>query len=224
MESTSREKDLADGARHRGPSLVAVACVHVALFVIGVVAYTRGRPIAAFFVFGSAVPLGIFTATVVSRLQFLGRKVAGIQIALYGGFAASIGLSLSGLAQWVLAQPGVTDSVAVARAFQALSFMAGGPGMVVPFGLLIAGISLVAGLQRFIPRWLMTFGLVVAVVAELSSLVLVHPAAAILLPLARFSGAIWIICLGVLLPKSRDGKPRAMAPRPLDVVVEGGGT
>jgi hypothetical protein len=39
----------------------------------------------AFLEFGAAIPLGIFTATMVSRLQFLGVRAAGAQIGFFGG-------------------------------------------------------------------------------------------------------------------------------------------
>jgi hypothetical protein len=39
--------------------------------------------------FGSAIPLGLFTATAVSQLQFLGVRAAGTSIALFGGFATA---------------------------------------------------------------------------------------------------------------------------------------
>ena len=45
--------------------------------------------VSSFFLFGSSVPLGIYAATVVSRLRFLGVRAAGAYIALGGGFAAS---------------------------------------------------------------------------------------------------------------------------------------
>jgi hypothetical protein len=48
---------------------------------------------------------------------------------------------------------------------------------------------------------MMIFGLVVAAVAELSSLSLMVPAAAWLLPLARFPALVWIVCAGALLPR-----------------------
>jgi hypothetical protein len=41
--------------------------------------------ICTFLQFGALIPLGIFTATVVSRLRFLGVTAAGPYIALFGG-------------------------------------------------------------------------------------------------------------------------------------------
>jgi len=165
---------------------------------------------AAFLQLGSAIPLGIFAATASSRLQFLGMKVAGTQIALFGGIAASVFQALSACVGWVLAQAGLPASSDVPHSLHLLAFATGGPGYVATVGLLIAGISVAAGIQGFAPRWLMVLGIGIATVAELSTLVLVFPAAAILLPIARFSGFVWMICMGALLPKSRG----AVASRP----------
>jgi hypothetical protein len=215
-------------SRHPGPSLTLLAGVHTALFLAGIavtVAAASGGPFptpfasedlaraffsghagavrwVAFLQFGSAIPLGLFTATVVSRLRFLGITAAGVFISLFGGLAASFFLALSALAQWVLTQPGVVDSEAF-RVLHLLMFATGGPGFVVPFGLLMAGVSITAGITRWIPKWLMAFGVVLAVIAELSSLTLVWPPAAYLLPVARFGGLVWLLCVGVLLPKTR---------------------
>jgi hypothetical protein len=217
------------GPSHRGPSLAAVGAVVTVLFVASLVLGTviaggehfpspfEPAPLssdyfarhagavrlAAFLQFGASIPLGIFTATVVSRLRFLGVNVAGTAIALFGGVAASFSLATSALLQWVLSQPGVVESAGVVRAFHLLAFATGGPGTVVPAGLLLAGVSVSAGLHRLVPRWLMWFGLVVAAVAEVSALSLVVPSLAYLLPIARFPSFVWMICTGVLLAKSR---------------------
>jgi ABC-type Fe3+ transport system permease subunit len=91
---------VAAGARHRGPPLLAVAIVFTTLFVASLVVSTamaggehfpspfqpealsngyfaqhaEAVRVGAFLQLGSAVPLGIFTATVVSQLRFLGLK------------------------------------------------------------------------------------------------------------------------------------------------------
>jgi hypothetical protein len=233
------ERVLADPARHRGPSLLAVAITYAVLFVASLVVsgamaggqhfpspfqpaeqssrffaeHAKAVQVMAFLQFGAAVPLGIFAATASSRVQFLGMKVAGINIAFFGGIGAFFALTLSSWGEWILSQPGLLESAATVRAFHLLCFTAGGPGYVVPFGLLVAGISLVAGLQQFIPRWLMTFGLATAVVAELSTLVLIIPAAGYLLPLARFPGFVWMILVGAMLPKAK-GAVRARGATP----------
>jgi len=54
----------------------------------------------------------------------------------------------------------------------------------------------------------MISGLVVAAVAELSSLGLVFRPAMILLPLARLPALVWIVCAGALLPKLMELRPK----------------
>ena len=142
------------GARHRGPSLVAVAIVFTTLFISSLIISTamaggehfpspfqagalsyfadhaEAVRVGAFLQFGSAIPLGIFTATVVS-------------------------------------------------------------------------LSVTGGLSRRLPNWLMWFGLAVAALAELSAFSLIATPATYLLPIARFSAFVWMICVGALLPKTR---------------------
>jgi hypothetical protein len=169
--------------KHPSPSLLVLAIVHTALFVASL-------PLAQFravLQFGAAVPLGLFAATAFSRLQFLGVRAAGATIALYGGLTASAMMMLSGLSQW--------------SELQRLAFATGGVGFVVPFGLLVAGVSVTAGLTRLVPRWLMIFGLIIAAFAELSTFSLVTDYATYLLPAARFPGFVWLIATGALLPR-----------------------
>ena len=225
-------------ARHRGPHLGAVSLVYTLLFLASLVVtgiMTRGGHIpspfqaadqsqtfflqnsaamrmSAFLQFGAAIPLGIFTATVVSRLQFLGMNVAGVFISLFGGSAASVFIAISASLQWVLSQPGVALNTTATRVLHLASFISGGPGVVVPLGLLVAGISVISAFTRFLPRWLVVLGFIVAVAAELSSLSLVSTAFIYLLPVARFLGFVWIIATGFLLPASRAEVQRKTVP------------
>jgi hypothetical protein len=222
-------QEIVNEARHRGPNLGAVSVVYTVLFLASIVVTAimsggshfpspfvapdvaqaffakngHAVAIAAFLQFGAAVPLGIFTATIVSRLQFLGVNVAGVFISLLGGFAASLFAASSALLQWIMAQPGIASQSIATRILHLLSFATGGVGFVVPFGLLVAGVSVIAWFTKVLPRWLVWLGLVVAVIAELSSLSLVLTPAAYLLPAARFLGFAWIIATGFLLPRSR---------------------
>jgi hypothetical protein len=215
--------------RHRGPNLAALSVVYTLLFLASLVVtavMTKGEHFpspfvspevaqaffatnanavrfAAFLQFGAAVPLGIFAATAASRLRFLGLNVAGVFIALFGGIAASLFAAASALFQWVLAQPGIPSHVEISRVLHLLSFATGGVAYTVPFGLLVAGVSVVAWFTKLLPTWLVWLGLVIAAVAELSSLSLVFTPAAYLLPAARFPGFIWMIAAGSLLPRSR---------------------
>jgi hypothetical protein len=227
-----------DTVRHAGPPLMLPGALFMALFVGSLVAaalLTRGAPyprpfggdgdaaryfaehasavrVMAFLQFGAAIPLGLFTATLVSRLRFLGIEAAGVTIALFGGLAASFFLATSALTQWVLASPGVAEATSDARVLQLLAFATGGPGHVVPLGLLLAGGSITGGLTRLIPRWLMWFGIVLAVFAELSTLTLIFEPAVVLLPLARFPAFIWILCIAATLPSQRS-KTAGTVPR-----------
>ena len=78
-----------------------------------ITAYFQGHPHAvlmcAFLQFGAAIPLGIFTATMVSRLHFLGVRAAGPWIALFGGLMTAFNIATSALIQWVMAYPGIAE-------------------------------------------------------------------------------------------------------------------
>jgi hypothetical protein len=167
-------------------------------------AHTWPTRLAGFFQFSSAIPLGIFSATIVSRLRFLGIRPAGELIALFGGFAASVALCVSGLALWALADVArLPDALAAARALQLLSFAAGGPGVMLPMGLLLAGVSVSAGLSRKLHPWLAWLGLAAALVAELSTLTLILPSAVLLLPLSRAGAFVWLLGAAATLPATR---------------------
>jgi hypothetical protein len=231
MTTGPRTLRTAAGARHRGPNPGLVALVFTALFLAGlvpvtllysethfpapyqppeeVVAYFRGEAakvrLCAFLQFGSSIPLGIFTAAMVSRLRFHRAEVAGVTIALFGGLGASFFMGLSALVQWTLGQPGIAADAGVTRALYFLLFATGGVGYSVPLGLLLAGISIPAGFLRLLPRWLVAFGVVLGAVGELSVLSLVVPGALFLIPLTRFPGFVWLIAAGFSLPRSRAG-------------------
>jgi hypothetical protein len=163
----------------------------------------------AFLQFGAAIPLGIFTATVVSRLRFLSLTVAGVAIAQFGGYVASIMLAFSGLITWAMTQPGMADDLSTLRALQLLSFSTGGVGHVVGLGLLLAGVSVPAAFARLLPRWIVWLGLILAVLAELSSVSMVFPMASLLLPFSRFPALVWIIAAGFAMPVSRSSQRAA---------------
>jgi hypothetical protein len=173
----------------------------------GILGYFRGQHsavrISGFTQFAAAVPLGIYAATASARLRNLGIRAPGATIALAGGLAAAVMLALSGLLTWVLSRPEVAAEPAVVRALHDLAFATGGIGYVVFSGLLIAGIAVPGLLAGLLPRPLAWAGLTIAALAELSTLTLLAPAAALLLPVARFTGLAWLIAAGFLLPRSR---------------------
>jgi hypothetical protein len=226
---TTPSNAVSTAARHRGPNLGMLATIFTVLFNAGlfcVVSFSAGKPhfpgpwesaqtittyfqehssavlMCAFLQFGASIPLGIFTATVVSRLRFLGVRAAGPYIALFGGLATSFNLVVSALILWVMAYPGVAQDAAVLRALYYVSYAFGGVGYSVPLGLLMAGVSIPAAVMKLLPKWLVIFGLVLAVVGELSWFNLVFPKALFLIPLTRFPGFIWLMAVGFKLPKS----------------------
>jgi hypothetical protein len=160
----------------------------------------------AFLQFGAAIPLGIFTATMVSRLRFLGFRAAGADIALFGGLMTAFNIAISALVLWVMAYPGIADVNGVVRALYYIVFAVGGVGFSVPMGLLIAGISIPGLMMKLLPKWLVVSGLTLAAIGELSFFSLVIPSAVFLIPLTRFPSFVWLIFAGFKLP-SRVGTP-----------------
>ncbi len=214
--------------RHAGPHLGAVAIVYTILFNAGlypvtifadkthwpgpwesgdvIVAYFQTHPLpvllCAFLQFGATIALGIFTAAVVSRLHFLGVRAAGPYIALLGGFLTVVDGIAAGSLVWVMTHPGVAQDPTLLQGLYYLSYAFGGPGFSVPMGLLLAGVCVPAAFRRLLPKWLVVFGLVLAVCGELSWLNLILPGALFLIPLVRFPSFIWLIAAGFKLPKA----------------------
>jgi hypothetical protein len=178
-----------------------------------ITAYFQGHATAvqlcAFLQFGAAIPLGIYTATMVSRLQFLGIRAAGAHIALFGGLLTTFNIVATSFILWAMSYPGVAQDAGVLRALYYLSFAFGGVGFSVPMGLLISGICIISLFLKLLPKWLIIFGLAIAVVGELSWLDLITPKALPLIPLTRFPAFIWLIAAGFALPKRRISHPSA---------------
>jgi len=165
--------------------------------------HQRDVLLCAFFQFGAAIPLGIFTATVVSRIQFLGSTAAGNHIALFGGFLTAFNLAFSSMMMWVMAYPEMASEARIIRCLYYIVFISGGVGYSVPLGLLIAGIAVQSWFMRILPRWLAGAGIVLAVVGEVSGLYMLFPALLFAIPLTRFPGFAWLILVGFKLPKTK---------------------
>ena len=157
----------------------------------------------AFLQFGAAIPLGIFTATMVSQLQFLGVRAAGAYIALFGGLMTAFNMAATSLILWVMSYPGIADDASVLRALYYLVFSIGGVGFSVPMGILILGLSIPAAIMKLLPKWLVMIGFALGAVGELSALSLVLPQALFLIPLTRFPGFLWLIAAGFIMPRAR---------------------
>jgi hypothetical protein len=213
---------------HAGPSLMALALVYTLLVAASIISglllkhgaavvspyssaeearrFFADNPVAlrvsAFFLFASSVPLGIYAATVVSRLHFLGVRAAGAPIALLGGLAASMSLAVSGFCVWVLSVAEVSESLPVTRLMHFMIVLSGGVGFGFAFGLLAAAVSVTSYFLGLLPRWVVWFGILIAIAGELSSLSLLTLWFAPLIPIVRFSGFIWVIAVGATLPKT----------------------
>ena len=223
-------QDTTKRVRHAGPPLGIVATIFVLLFIAGLYPVTAfgGKPVfpgpgesldviltffqarapavllCAALQFGAAIPLGIFTATIVSRLRFLGVRAAGTEIAFFGGLATALNMMASSSVLWTMSYQGIAQEPALLQALYRLTFALGGPGFSVPFGLLIAGVSVTAGFKKLLPKWIVILGLVVAVLGELSWLDILFPKVLFLIPLTRFPGFVWLIAAGFALPNTVD--------------------
>jgi hypothetical protein len=224
-DSTTHTNELVVRPTQGGPPLTLLAGVSLILLLAGLVvgialaggvmplpygsaaeiqAYVAGNHAAAVAMavgtFGSSIPLAIYAATASARLRQLGITAPGATIALAGGLLASAGLGLSSLMIWTLSRPEITVDAALVRALYYLTFLTGGPWHVVTLGLLIAGIAVPGLIVGLLPRALAWTGLVIAGLAELTTLVLIWPGLSPLLPVCRFTGLIWLIVAGAMLP------------------------
>src|SRR5262252_4761815 len=127
-------------------------------------AHTGQMHAQAVLVFGAAVPLAIWAATIYRRLRTLGVTAPGAVIGLAGGILAAASLAVSGLVTWTIAESAGAASPALARVLFSLAFAAGAAGFVVPLALLLAGVAVPALILRLVPRPFAWAGLVIAAV------------------------------------------------------------
>lgn len=152
--------------------------------------------------FAAALPFAIYAAVVSDRLRTLGVRAPGPIIGLSGGLLASASMALSALLSWTLTRPEVLDHPELIRLLHDLTFMTGGPGFIVPSGLLLAGIAVPGLLAGLLPRWFAWTGLAIAAVALAATLTVALPDLAVLLPIARFPSMIWLVASAFLLGRA----------------------
>ena len=152
---------------------------------------------------GRTVPIDRTSLAATQRLHALGARVAGPVIGLVGGVLAAASLLLSGLVAWTAAGAAPLGDAPLVRALSTLAFALGGVGFAVTSALLIAGVAIPGMILRLMPRGLAIAGLVVAVAGVLSLVSLLVPALAVLLPVARFGGVVWLVAVSLALPLSR---------------------
>jgi len=215
---------MTESRRHDGPSPAVLAGLSIALLFgglgVGVAIggimplpygsttaiqhYVLTQPLAlhiiAVAVFGSSVLLAIYTATVSSRLRWLGVSGAGPTVALTGGTLAAGGLALTGLLGWMMSRPEIAGETSLARALYLLTFLIGGPGHVVALGILVAGVA--AG--GLLPRATAWTGIAIATLCEVTMLVLAWTVLGPILPVARVAALAWLWVAGGQLPTRRD--------------------
>ena len=223
--------------KHPGPPLWLLAGLYTLLFNIGLAPVTMlgGLPywpgpwepasviipyfqthaarvlFCVFFQFGATICLGLFTAVIVSRLQFLDIRAAGVHIALFGGFLTVFNGAVASFATWAMIHPSVTPHASTVLGLYYFSFAVGGPGFSVPMGLLMAGVSVTSAFRKLLPKWIIVLGLILAVAGELSVFYFLNPKLLFLIPLTRFPGFIWIVAVGFAMPNSRRAEEKALA-------------
>ncbi len=227
MNDSTRDRNVGRRPQQGGPPLVLLAVIVVVLFFGGLVVGTalagmppfpfsststiqdffRSHPVAvqsaAVGIFGSSVPLAIYAATASARLRQLGVTAPGATIALVGGTLSAGALGLAGLLIWTLSRPVVTADPVLVRALYFLVYLTGGPAHVIGLGLLLAGVAVPSLILNVLPRAVAWAGLVIAVIAELSALVLIWPGLSVLLPIGRVPALVWLVVAGALLPVRR---------------------
>lgn len=171
--------------------------------VRAVTTYVRAQPAAvrviAVATFASSLPLAIYAAVAGARLRQLGASAAAAAIALIGGGLAAGGLGLAGLLGWTLSWPEVSADTALVRALYLLVFLTGGPGHIVALGLLVAGMATPGLTLGLMPKPIAWIGLATAVLAELTTMVLIWPAVGVILPIARVLALTWLMVAGIAL-------------------------
>jgi hypothetical protein len=179
-----------------------------------VATFFRDNPVAvrvgSMLQFGSAVPLGIYAATVYALQLRLGVRVPGPAIAFFGGITASLMLMVSAMLVWVVSRPEISTDAVLTHALTFLAFITGGVGFATGLGLLVAGMAVPFLVLRLAPGWFAWAGLVLAAAAELSFLSMTIEPLQFLLPVARFGGLAWLVAAGFLLPRTRAAANQAV--------------
>ena len=129
--NTQLQSATPSAAIHRGPHPGMLAILYMVLFCAGLYPVTLfyklpywpgpwepasvvipyfhtqgGRVLACMFLqLGAFICLGLFTASVVSRLHFLGARATGVYIALFGGFLVVFDAFVGTMAMWTIIHP-----------------------------------------------------------------------------------------------------------------------
>lgn len=176
-----------------------------------VLAYAAAHPtlagVGAALLFGTAFPLVVFAATAVTRYRRLGVAAPGPLMGFAGAVLAAGSVALSALFSWTSAQVAELGEPALAKTLSQLWFATGAFGFAAPMGLLVLGLAVPAVLMKFLPAWLGWAGMVIGVLALLSTFGLITSALYPLIPVGRFGGLLFLVAVAVLLPHTtRDAR------------------
>ncbi|MHA6803211.1 hypothetical protein [Salinifilum ghardaiensis] len=163
----------------------------------------------------AAVLLAAFTGPYANLARRADPESAGLSAAaVVGGALASAFLAVSALVGTTLAVEQITDSPALVGALRQVNFFTGGAAHTAWLGLLVGAVSAAARRGRALPGWLTTAGLVSAALSLLSLLSLLTDAAALFIPLGRFSGLLVIAAASVFMALGRAGAKLHAPPSP----------
>jgi hypothetical protein len=176
-----------------------------------VLAHAAANPttvtLGAALMFGSAFPLLVLAATAVTRYRRLGVSAPGPLMGFAGAVAAAVALMLSALFSWASVQVAGLGDAAIAKLLSQLWFATGAFGFAAPMGLLVLGLAVPAVVLKFLPAWLGWAGMVIGVLALLSTFGLVTDVLYPLIPVGRFGGLLFLLAVALLLPRTaRDAR------------------
>jgi hypothetical protein len=157
----------------------------------------------AVFGIASALPLLVYAAHATARLGRVAQAGPAAAVALGAATICTTMMVTSALVQWVLTRDAVLADPALVRGLHDLSFLTGGVGAVVFLGVLVAALATAASRAAAIPGPLAVAGVGLGAVAMASALSLLWSDAAVLLPIGRFPGLLWMIVAGVLVARER---------------------
>jgi hypothetical protein len=147
----------------------------------------------------AALALLVFAAHLRSVLRERGGDDDAATLAFAGGAIAAGFLLLSALLYWVLTRSEVATEPGTAEATLLLSYMAGGPAILIPAVPLLAVTSIVGARAGFIPSWLMRLGFAGAAISLLSPIGLLWDDAFALMLVGALLFFVWLFATSVVL-------------------------
>lgn len=147
----------------------------------------------SFFHLLSAVALVAFAVYIYAYLRRESRAPAALAVlALAGGAIAAAFLLLSALCYRTLAEPTVARDASLAHALLVLSYLAGGPAIVVPLVPMVGVVAAATLREQILARWTGWFGVVTALCGAAC-------ASTLLGPTNNHSATYGILLLGAVL-------------------------